>query len=212
MIFLDVRTGGAPLSAGHRAQLATSLTRRLLGEDHFDEAAKPHALERARSLTTITFAHVDEWIAGGRPVGAADPTRYLVRVSVPQPWIEEFAPHAIPEITRAIADADDEPERFADESHLFVHVVGVPDCGIGVFGQPMSSSALVRYMTGDGRPTPADLAAAPEGHAVDPICGMVVPLDASALTLELDASTYGFCSTACRRVFAEDHATAVVDT
>jgi YHS domain-containing protein len=36
----------------------------------------------------------------------------------------------------------------------------------------------------------------------DPICGRVVPLTESALTLDYDGTTYAFCSRVCRDLFA----------
>jgi xanthine dehydrogenase accessory factor len=40
-------------------------------------------------------------------------------------------------------------------------------------------------------------------EAVDPVCGMTVPADASALPLEHDGTTYYFCCAGCHRSFEE---------
>lgn len=47
---------------------------------------------------------------------------------------------------------------------------------------------------------------APEGSAIDPACGMTVPLSVATITLDHEGSTHFFCSTGCREVFGEDHA------
>ncbi len=62
------------------------------------------------------------------------------------------------------------------------------------------------------RPEPASTGPAGTGprkllqlaEAVDPVCGMTVPADASALPLEHDGITYYFCCAGCRRSFVEN--------
>jgi xanthine dehydrogenase accessory factor len=41
-------------------------------------------------------------------------------------------------------------------------------------------------------------------EAVDPVCGMTVAADASALPFEHDGVTYYFCCSGCRRAFEEN--------
>ena len=49
--------------------------------------------------------------------------------------------------------------------------------------------------------TPRSWAAAPPDIAVDPICGMSVLIDPSALSTQRDGETYYFCGEHCRRAF-----------
>jgi xanthine dehydrogenase accessory factor len=48
---------------------------------------------------------------------------------------------------------------------------------------------------------PRSWAAAPPATAVDPICGMSVLIDPSALSIERDGETYYFCGEHCRQAF-----------
>jgi xanthine dehydrogenase accessory factor len=50
---------------------------------------------------------------------------------------------------------------------------------------------------------PRSWAAAPPATAVDPICGMSVLIDPTALRLERDGETYYFCGEHCRRAFEQ---------
>jgi xanthine dehydrogenase accessory factor len=50
----------------------------------------------------------------------------------------------------------------------------------------------------------ADVAPAVAAEAVDPVCGMTVPADASGRPYEHDGVTYYFCCPGCRKSFAKD--------
>jgi xanthine dehydrogenase accessory factor len=50
---------------------------------------------------------------------------------------------------------------------------------------------------------PRSWAAAPPATAVDPICGMSVLIDPSALSIERDGETYYFCGEHCRQAFEQ---------
>jgi xanthine dehydrogenase accessory factor len=50
---------------------------------------------------------------------------------------------------------------------------------------------------------PRSWAAAPPATAVDPICGMSVLIEPSALSIERDGETYYFCGEHCRRAFEQ---------
>ena len=54
-----------------------------------------------------------------------------------------------------------------------------------------------------GETTAAPVAAAPV-DALDPVCGMTVPADASSRPYEHDGVTYYFCCPGCRKSFAKD--------
>jgi YHS domain-containing protein len=79
---------------------------------------------------------------------------------------------------------------------VLVHVLGVSEGGIGLDGEVRTSVDLVAML---GEPYQDDLAA---GRAVkDPLCGVVVPLNETAITLEQDGTVYAFCCTGCRDTF-----------
>ena len=52
-----------------------------------------------------------------------------------------------------------------------------------------------------GRPPTATQPCRPAREAVDPVCGMTVPADASSRPFEHDGVTYYFCCAGCRDRF-----------
>lgn len=86
-------------------------------------------------------------------------------------------------------------------------VDGISEGGIGIHGRAMGSLDLTElvsrpYRDGEtARPAPAP----PQGTLIDPICGMSVDLDGSALTLVHEGTLYGFWHGLCRRAFADEH-------
>ncbi|MGH2587441.1 MAG: hypothetical protein ACRDJE_21200, partial [Dehalococcoidia bacterium] len=90
----------------------------------------------------------------------------------------------------------------------------VPDGNLGAFGRVMRLADIMKMIVNPGdKPTesslPADQAAS--GTAVDPICGMTVRLTETAITLEQNGTTVGFCSTACRDIFAAQQPTVTAE-
>jgi YHS domain-containing protein len=114
--------------------------------------------------------------------------------------------YLITRITRILAEGEGGSDRLYREPHAEVHVLGVPEGSYGVFGRVVGDSALTDMIsdavTGIGE--------VPEGMAVDPVCGATVRLDdPTAVTSEVEGTTYGFCCPACRRKFlARQHADA----
>ena len=51
---------------------------------------------------------------------------------------------------------------------------------------------------------PAAKTGAPEGKAIDPVCGMTVTIETAKHTHELDGTTYYFCNPKCREKFVAD--------
>jgi hypothetical protein len=125
------------------------------------------------------------WLVDERP--AAD--HYLVRVSVPGPWRKDVSRPVIAAVTSALTDVhpgDRPPQEL-------VQVTGVAEGGLGVAGVPATSADIVELMN---RPHHDDLAA---GRALlDPMCGVLVPLNDDTVTLERDGTLLGFCCTGCR--------------
>jgi xanthine dehydrogenase accessory factor len=60
--------------------------------------------------------------------------------------------------------------------------------------------------TGPATAVGAHLLAGDTGDAIDPVCGMTVPVTSLAVTTAHEGSTYYFCGAACRQAFVQDPA------
>lgn len=208
MMFLELFVPRGTFGTDELRRLAERLTMKQL-LTHVDairdvvdvgEAASANAgvLDFIDSINHVVVHEVGTWIAGGRPLGPDGPPRYVARVYVPGPWRKAISAFLIASITRALSQADPEPERFYREPRVEVHVIGVPEGGYGVSGRVVGESALLDMISEakTGTPVPGD-----PGVLIDPVCGMVA--SDMVATLEHEGTTYGFCSPGCRRHFAD---------
>jgi YHS domain-containing protein len=208
MMFLELFVPRGALDADGLRGLAERLTMRQL-LTHVDalrdvigaqeaSSANPGVVDFLDSLNHVVVHEIGAWIAGSRALDPAEPPRYVVRVSVPGPWRKDLTAFLVASITRALAQADGDPERPYREPHVEVQVVGVPEGGYGVFGRVVGESALLEMISRAKTdvPEPDDPAA-----LIDPVCGMVAT--DTVATLEHDGTTYGFCSAGCRRHYAD---------
>ena len=205
MMFLELFVPRGTYEDEQLRRLAESLTmKRLL--THVDairdvlgageqSSANPGVLDFMESINHVVVHEIGTWIVDGRTLGPAEPPRHVVRVYVPGPWRRAMSPFLVAAITRALAQADPEPERCHREPCVEVHVLGVPEGGYGVFGRVVGESALLDMISDAKTDTPAD-----STMLIDPVCGMAAS-DMVAI-LEHEGTTYGFCSPGCRRHFA----------
>lgn len=168
------------------------------------ESADPGVVEFLSSITHVVVHEPETWITAGQALGPDGPPRYVVRVHVPGAWRKELSEHLITSITRVLADVDDAGERLYRAPHAEVHVLGVPEGGYGAFGEPIREARLLDMINKSKR---GDSAAVPDGMIKDLICGAIISLD-TAVILEHDGKTYGFCCTGCRRHFEGQHSVA----
>ncbi|WP_049579577.1 hypothetical protein [Streptomyces sp. SBT349] len=221
MILIEVLTAAGALEEEGRRRLGGRLIDAFMQGDTVDEVPAAHhageVAESARALTQVLFHQPATWVLGGRgPADPADPPRYVVRISLPAPWRKDVSAEAIERLTGAVAAFEAEEGRSADrvlcEPHAWVQLLGVPEGSMGMLGRPFGSVDLIDHLTRPHRRAIGEAAATadlPEGHVLDPVCGMVVDLAATDLTLELDGTVHGFCHGQCRRVFADEHGVTV---
>ncbi|MGH3446107.1 MAG: YHS domain-containing protein [Nocardioidaceae bacterium] len=105
---------------------------------------------------------------------------------------------------------DEDPERLYNEPYLWVHFIEVPERHFGSMGQLLGTADIMKMITDSGKghspgAEGADYTAADPtpGTAIDPICGMTVPLTNTTLTVEQGGTVYAFCSSGCRDLFTE---------
>ena len=207
MMFIELFVPKGALNEEQRQRLSERLITEFITVDE-EKEAPVEVLEANRQLQQVVVHEPDTWIVGGKAVEPGEAPRYLVRVSVPSSWRKEMSAEVIARVTRVLADADANPQRLYHEPVAWVQVIGVPEGSYGAFGKVMLSNDIVKLITEPFRQSTereAIIAAAAPGTAVDPVCGMTVPLKDGAITLELDGTTYAFCSVGCRQVFLEEH-------
>ncbi|MFG1946807.1 YHS domain protein [Nonomuraea sp. NPDC048826] len=143
-----------------------------------------------RSMFQVVVHEPEVWVAGDRPLGPADRPHYLVRVYVPGPWRKDMSHTVIEYVTRVINEVD------GGNPAVQVHVLGVPEGGIGLDGRARTSAEIVDLLS---EPHQAELGA---GRAArDPLCGVIVPLGDDAITLEADGTLHAFCCAGCRDAY-----------
>jgi YHS domain-containing protein len=208
MMFLELFVPRGTLRTDQLPRLAERLTMKQLLthveaiRDVVDatEAASANAgvVDFLDSINHVVVHEIGTWIADGRRLDPTEPPRYVARVYVPGPWRKAMSAFLIASITRALSQADTDPERLYRKPHVEVHVIGVPEGGYGVFGRVVGESALLDMISQAKTDIPA-----PEdpGVLIDPVCGMVA-VD-MVDTLEHEGTVYGFCSPGCRRHFAD---------
>ncbi|BDT95681.1 ATPase [Nocardia sputorum] len=182
-----------------------ALAARVLRDLTTEPAAPDSVLSKARELTHVLVRDAEVWATGGPALD--DAPRYLVRITVPGSWANnsEFGGHVIPLVTHAIAECEADPGRLTRAPHCVVQIIGLRENNLGALGRPLTTTEITKLMTEDFRAS-GDRPEAPEGYAIDPVCGMTVDLATARFTLTHDGTDYAFCAPACRKVFAEEHA------
>lgn len=205
MFTIELFVPPGALSPQRQARVAERLgTMAIVTED----MAAAETVEAARDATDVIIHEPATWFLGRRRLGPSLPPRYLARVSVPGAWRKELSEHLTTQITRALADLDENPERLYREPQAVVQVVGVPEGSYGLFGRTFGSNDVAELLSSPFREArrSGTTAEAPPGMVVDPACGAVMSLDdEQTVVLDLDGVTYGFCCAGCRNAFVDEH-------
>ncbi|MGP3921038.1 YHS domain-containing protein [Nonomuraea sp. 10N515B] len=194
MLFIELLLPKGVFDEQERRNLAGRLTaQRLLSDAHGEAAADPGVIELFDSLTHVVVREEETWVSGGNLWDPSQGPCYVVNVIVGM-WGKEMSEHLIAKITAELADAEGNPEPRA-----LVNVISVPEGSYGIWGRAHRSPDMLRLIE---EAKTGQVAAAPEGMVVDPVCGAVVPIE-DAVLLERDGQTYGFCCAHCRGHFAK---------
>jgi hypothetical protein len=172
-------------------------------------AAPGETFERARRMLHVAFHEATTWCTGDGPVDDGQPPPFVVTVTLPEAWREEFSSHGISAIGAALEAFDTERGFVRPGGDVWVNVVGVADGSIGLNGSATDAIGVVNYMTEGYRAAAPAVPASPDGVVLDPICGMRVALGPRAITLQHGEDILGFCSTGCRAAYADTHQLAV---
>lgn len=166
------------------------------------EGAPAEMVERARHMTWLLIHQPETWTVGGRRVTATDSPRFLVRVTMPGGDLDDaMRGELISRATRVISEVVGDPDRFYKEPLVWVQISEVPDGNLGVFGHVVRTKDILELVLHGKIPEQGAGIARSACSAVDPICGMTIPLTSEAIVVEQDGSEVAFCSTACRDMF-----------
>ena len=109
--------------------------------------------EFARDISWLVWHDLISWSVGGRQTGYADAPRYVVRVTVPAASLtDEKREEIVSRVTRVLADADDEPDRFYSSVACFVLLTEIPEGNWGGIGRVVRFEEVMNYVT-TGMPT-----------------------------------------------------------
>ncbi|WP_436778186.1 hypothetical protein [Yinghuangia sp. YIM S09857] len=192
------------------AEAQHDIGRRVVDRLMVEDSHAVEVLDAQRAITQVLFHEPTTWVLGQRPCAdAADPPRFLVRVTVPASWRKEVSGPFVQAITEVLEEAEAEagrdPGRLRRDPHLIVLVDGISEGGVGIHGRQMSTLDLTELVSRGYRSRTDVRNTPPQGSVIDPVCGMEVELDASTPTLTYDGVLYGFCHGLCRRSFADEH-------
>ena len=196
MIFVELTTAKGNLDPEQRLRVAQRLGS--MHELSGGAEVQPGTAEVFRSMFQVVIHEPEAWVVGEEPLAPADAPRYVVRAYVPAPWRKDLSQPLIAHVTKVLSElgADDQRAEPGRGPAVLVLVLGISEGAIGLDGVPRTSTDLVEML---GEPYRDDLAA---GRAVkDPLCGVIVPLNDNAITLDLDGTRYGFCCAGCRDTF-----------
>lgn len=166
------------------------ISRRLRSELADPAQMSPGASTVFGSLFHVIVHEPAGWLVDGDPTDR----HYLVRVTVPGPWRKDVSGPIIQAATAALTEVHPGGHR----PEVQVLVAGVSEGSLGLRGGVTTSADLVELMN---EPHRGDLEA---GRALlDPLCGVLVPLTDSAVTLEHNGELLAFCCAGCRNAYLD---------
>ena len=148
MPFVEVfSTPGTP-----RPEQRRQIAQRLVGEVMAGEGAPDN--EFARSISWLVWHELAAWSVGGEPIGPEQPPRYVVRVAMPRGSLtDEKRSEVVSRVTKVLAEADDDPDRFYSSAAAFVLIDAIPEGDWGGVGRVVRFNQIANYvMTGSLEP------------------------------------------------------------
>jgi phenylpyruvate tautomerase PptA (4-oxalocrotonate tautomerase family) len=129
-----------------RPEQRRRIGQRLVSEVMVGEGAPD--TEFARAISWLVWHDLEAFSVGGEAPAAGEPPRYVVRVSVPAASLtDEKREEIVRRVTRVLADADDDPERFYTTPSSFVLLNEVPDGNWGGIGRIVRFNEIASFVT-----------------------------------------------------------------
>jgi phenylpyruvate tautomerase PptA (4-oxalocrotonate tautomerase family) len=130
MPFVELFVRKGSIDQEHREKIGG----RLVSEVMVAEGAPDN--EMARAISWLVVHEIDAWFVGGRPLPADEKPKYVVRVGVPAGSMnDDKRRDIVRRVTRVLADADTNPERFTEAAAAWVHINEIPEGNWGARGE-----------------------------------------------------------------------------
>ncbi|MGR6917398.1 tautomerase family protein [[Actinomadura] parvosata] len=143
MPFVELFVPKGTLDQEHRDRIGG----RLVSEVMIAEGAPDN--EAARSISWLVVNEIDAWFVGGRPLPAGEKPKYVVRVGVPAGSMnDDKRRDIVRRVTRVLADADADPERFTQPATAWVHINEIPEGNWGAGGEIVRIEDIVTLVAG----------------------------------------------------------------
>ncbi|NJP97531.1 hypothetical protein HCN51_50310, partial [Nonomuraea sp. FMUSA5-5] len=143
MPFVELFVPKGTLDQEHREKIGG----RLVSEVMIAEGAPDN--EAARSISWLVVNEIDAWFVGGRPLPAEEKPKYVVRVGVPAGSMnDDKRRDIVRRVTRVLADADTDPDRFAQPLAAWVHINEIPEGNWGAGGEIVRIEDIVTLVAG----------------------------------------------------------------
>jgi phenylpyruvate tautomerase PptA (4-oxalocrotonate tautomerase family) len=149
MPFVEVFTPRGSLSDARRAQVAERLVAEVMRAEGAPDTPA------ARSISWLVWQEIDAWWVGGRPVGAGEAPRYVVRVAIPAGSLDDHKRRDMVErVTGVLAAAEDDPGRLQREPVAWVHLNEIPEGNWGAMGRVMHFADIAAFVVAADAPEP----------------------------------------------------------
>lgn len=204
MILIEISSPAGRFDHRDRSTIVEQIWSFILNADH----APTETMQRARQMSHLGFRELAEWHTGDGPADSEGAPPVIASVTVPRAWQEDTARPMIGAVKAAIRRVDNDHEWTRSPGSLWVLVNGVPDGSIGMDGKSSTAEDVLQALISDYQAAVREgrKVAAPDGHLVDPMCGMFVRPGPGAITLEHHGETLGFCASGCRDAYRAEHA------
>ncbi|MET8862001.1 hypothetical protein ABZW11_03500 [Nonomuraea sp. NPDC004580] len=104
--------------------------------------------ETAKAISWLVVNETDAWFVGGRQLPAGEKPRYVVRVGVPAGSMNDDKRRDIVQrVTCVLAEADTDPDRFAEPTTAWVHINEIPEGNWGAAGQIVRIEDIAAFVT-----------------------------------------------------------------
>lgn len=143
MPFVELFVPKGSLDQEHREKIGSQLVSEVMLAEGAPDT------EAARAISWLVVNEIDAWFVGGRQLSVGDSPKYVVRVGVPAGSMnDDKRRDIVRRVNRVLADADEDPARFADAATAWVHINEIPEGNWGARGEIVRIEDIVALVSG----------------------------------------------------------------